>query len=156
MPVRSHLVLFAALCLAFASVALVAEEVRIELRDGSVLTGELVEVQRGRYRIASSVMGEVAVDERDIVSIRSGGGGGAPVYGQQIADIQRQLVGDSDLRGAVMALQNDAAVQAALNDPDFVRLILSGDLAALQSDPRFLDLMAHPAIQAIIGRLLGP
>jgi len=55
----------------------------------------------------------------------------------------------------VQALQGDPKVQAVLADRELVGLVLSGDLEALQSDPRILRLMEDPAVHAILQRVLG-
>ncbi len=57
---------------------------------------------------------------------------------------------------AIMGLQGDPEIQAALADPALVRLILSGDLEALRADPRFQRLMGHPGIQGILDRATAP
>jgi hypothetical protein len=57
--------------------------------------------------------------------------------------------------GAIAALQGDPQLRAALADPEFARAVLSGDLDALQQDPRFIELMRHPGIQEIVGRMTG-
>lgn len=141
-----------------------AGESRIELRDGSVLSGELVGVANGRYRIRTSVMGEIEVSETDVLSIRPSAADGASNsavttgaadYSGDIAGIQRQLLGDPVMLSSITALQNDPELQSALADPAFVGLVLSGNVEALKSDPRFLRLMGHPAVQAIIGRMIG-
>ncbi|MCG6896014.1 MAG: hypothetical protein LJE61_10515 [Thiocapsa sp.] len=141
-----------------------AGESRIELRDGSVLSGELVGVGDGRYRIRSSVIGEVEVKEADVLSIRPTAAtaasaamlGSAPADpGGGIAGVQRRIVGDPEILSSVTALQGDPELHAALSDPELVRLVVSGDLEALRSDPRFLRLMEHPAIQAIVGHLIA-
>lgn len=156
--------LFCGLLWAPDPAGLQAAEGRIELRDGSVLAGELVGVENGRLRIRTAAMGEVEVDEADVLAIRPGAAGdaaaglGTGMFGSaaEIAAIQQQVLGDPAILGAVMALQQDPEIQAALADPELAGLVLSGNLAALQSDPRFLSLISHPAIQALVGRLGSP
>lgn len=136
--------------------ALEAGESRIELRDGSVLSAELVAVEAGRYRIRNSLIGEIEVEEGDVLAIRPSAAmaTGEPVGG--IADVQRRIVGSPDILGSVTGLRGDPELQAALSDPDLLRLVMSGDLEALRSDPRLLRLMEHPAIQAIVRQLIAP
>ena len=154
----------AALLWGLVPAVLEAGENRVELRDGSILSGELVGLANGRYRIRTAVMGEIEVDEADVLSIRPAGQGGAPAsaptaggadYSSDIAGIQRQLAGDPGMLDSIMALQSDPEIQSALADPAFVGLILSGNVEALKSDPRFLRLLEHPALQAIVGRMTG-
>ncbi len=141
-----------------------AGESRIELRDGSVLSGELVGVGDGRYRVRTPVMGEIELKDSDVLAIRpmaadaataSAPPAGGADHSGDIADIQHRLVAQPGVMDSITALQNDPELQAALADPKFVGLVMSGNLEALRSDPRFLRLMEHPAIQGIIGRMGG-
>lgn len=143
---------------------LAAEGRVVELRDGSVLVGELVGVDGGHYRIRTPVLGEVELPESEVLAIRSAAGAPAPSPSTSsgssdlqgvMASIQRQMAGDPALADAVTALQGNPEIQAVLADPAFTGLILSGNVAALGADPRFLQLMADPAVQALIGRIGG-
>ena len=142
---------------------LLAGESRIELSDGSLITGELVGIDNGQYRIRSTTLGEMSVPESAIRSIQPPGSVGAPVarqtapdvsaYGPEIASIQQQLATNPGLMGQITALQNDPAIQAVLADPELTRLILAGDLERLRADPRIQRLMEHPGIQGIVGQM---
>lgn len=148
----------------------VAAESLIELRDATVLRGELISVEGGAYRIRTRSMGEISIPESEVVALRplGAGTGGEPVatplggsaqlgqdHGSELAAIQQQLAGDPDTMQAIMALQADPEIRAALADPALVQLILSGNVEALGADPRFKRLMEHPAIQAIVGGMTG-
>jgi hypothetical protein len=164
-------------------------ESRIELRDGTVLYGEVVSASGGAYRVRSGLLGEIQIPESNVVAIRPMGfegsepdtgqsGAAAPstAYGMappaaasaapsaatsgsdhqgELAAIQQQLVGDPDTLKAIMTLQNDPEIRAALADPAFAQLILSGNVEALSADPRFQRLMEHPGIKGIVGRTTG-
>ncbi|MGE5152860.1 MAG: hypothetical protein ACM3ST_02490 [Bdellovibrio bacteriovorus] len=136
----------------------------IELRDGSVLQGELVGAGGGHYRIRTPVLGEIELPESEVLAIRSAEAAPpAPASTMAtpsdlqgvMASIQQQMLGDPALASAITALQSDPELGAALADPAFTQLILSGNLAALGTDPRFLRLMANPAILAILGQIGG-
>lgn len=146
-----------------------AGQSRLELRDGSVLTAELVGVEAGGYRIRSAVLGEVVLDESQVLAIcpvGDGSAGAAPVAtlgGVEAAgtstaalpDLQARMMGDSDIMAAIQSLQSDPDLQAALADPAFARAVLGGDIETLQQDPRFLKLMEHPTVRGIIGEMTG-
>ena len=133
------------------------------LSDGSLITGELVGIDNGQYRIRSTTLGEMSVPESAIRSIQPPGSDGVPVarqtapdvsaYGPEIASIQQQLATNPGLMGQITALQNDPAIQAVLADPELTRLILAGDLERLRADPRIQRLMEHPGIQGIVGQM---
>jgi hypothetical protein len=163
-PPRATLGVVLGLCLILSQVGLRAEERAIELRDGSVLMGELVGAGNGHYRIRTPVLGEIELPESEVLAIRSAAGSapspasampGSPDLQAAVAGIQQQIVGDPTLASAITALQSDPELQAALADPAFTQLVLSGNMTALGTDPRFLRLMANPAIQAILGQVGG-
>jgi hypothetical protein len=137
--------------------AAAGEASRIELRDGSIISGEVVGFADGRYLVQSPALGRVTIDQSQIRSLQPGGaaGGGPGGYGAQIADLQQQIMGNAEIMGMVTALQSDPKVQAALADPEFMQLVASGNLGALQSNPRFKALMNSPGLRALQGRITG-
>lgn len=159
------------------SMLVAAGQSRIELRDGSVLTGELIAIEPGGYRIRTPVLGELVLNESQVLAIRPAGGGGVgtpvPTSGgaggtdsdevpkvdevspDVLANLQRRMIGDAEILSSIQSLQEDPELQAALADPAFTQAVLSGDLATLQQDPRFMNLVEHPVVQAIIGRVTG-
>ncbi len=141
-----------------------AAENRIELRDGSVISGELIGIEGGVYRVRSRALGEVTVRESEVLAIRPATAEtpapapSANTGGPQSSDlmaIQRQLLANPGIMESITRLQSDPAIQTALADPEFTRLILSGNLEALRANPRFQGLMENPAIRAIVGQALG-
>lgn len=144
-------------------VAAQAGESRIELTDGSVISGELIGIEAGHYHIRSASLGRLSIPETSIRSLQPIGAASshtpstaaAQDYSADIASIQKQLIGDQGLMEQVMALQQDPQIRKALSDPELTRMVLSGDLEGLRADPRFQRLMEHPSIQALMGQVLG-
>ncbi len=163
---------FAPLCLALClSPGLVAAaESRIELRDGSVISADLVGVGDGVYRVRSAALGELTIPESKVLAIRPATAdaaaptsaaapnpaGGAGAQTPDLAAIQQQLLGNPQTMEAITRLQSDPGIQAALADPQFVAMIMSGNVEALRTDPRFQRLLENPAIRALIGQVMGP
>jgi len=136
------------------------EASRIELRDGSVISGEVVGFADGRYLVESPALGRVSIDQAEIRSLQPGGAadGGASGYGgygAQITDLQQQMMGNAEIMGMITALQSDPRVQAALADPEFMQLVASGNLGALESNPRFKALMSSPGLRTLQERMSG-
>ena len=130
---------------------------RIELVDGTVINGDLLSMSNGRYVVQSTTLGRIELPQSSIRAIepvigRSGTGGGNADFHA----IQQQITASPELMQLVTALMSDPEIQAAMKDPEFMRLILSGDVAALKDDPRILKLMGNPSIQAIIGKMQPP
>lgn len=141
----------------------------VELNDGSVLTGELVGYSNGRYTLRSPTLGEISLEESKVRSVRPGASGGVEVGSgglgggdggsQPPADLagrlqatQQRLAADPEVLGMIMALQSDPQIRSVLTDPAFLAMIASGDLQAIQGNPRFQELLQHPGLRAILER----
>jgi hypothetical protein len=162
---RALLLCGLSLAVALGCQAALAGSSRVELKDGSVLTGDLVGYAGGIYTLRSPTLGEVRLEEPKVVSVRpgatgdsagvdaSGGLGGLlvpPALAGQVQSTRQRLISDPAVFGMIMALQNDPAVRAVLSDPAFLSLITSGNLQAIQGSPGFQELLQHPALRAIL------
>jgi hypothetical protein len=133
-----------------------AEPSRIELRDGSVISGAVVGFSGGHYLIRSPALGEISVDESEIRAVHPGGEASAGSgYRSEIQSLQQRMVANPEIVTLLTALANDPEVQAALADPELMHLVASGNLTALQRNPRFQSLLDHPELQAILGQMAG-
>jgi len=139
--------------------AAAGEASRIELRDGSVISGEVVGFADGRYQVQSPALGRITIEQSQIQSLQPAGAAGADSgvggYRAQITDLQRQMESDAEIMGMITALQSDPRVQAALSDPEFMQLVASGNLGALQDNPRFKALMDSPDLRSLQNRMTG-
>ena len=139
--------------------AAAGEASRIELRDGSVISGEVVGFADGRYQVQSPALGRITIEQSQIQSLQPSGAAGADSgvggYRAQITDLQRQMESDAEIMGMITALQSDSRVQAALSDPEFMQLVASGNLGALQDNPRFKALMDSPDLRSLQNRMTG-
>jgi hypothetical protein len=134
---------------------------RFELDDGSVVLGEALGLANGVYRIRTPALGDIDVEASRIRSMARAedhapdrAAGGAD-YSAEIEGIQRQIAGNSDMMQSIMALQGDPEIQRALQDPELMGLILSGDAGALRDHPGMKRLMEHPGIRGILEQLVG-
>jgi len=133
-----------------------AEPSRIELRDGSVISGEVLGFSGGHYLIRSPALGEISIDESEIRAVRPGGGASAEAgYTSEIQSLQQKMVANPEVVKLLTRLANAPEVQAALADPEFMHLVTSGNLAALQRNPRFQSLLHQPELRAILGQMAG-
>ncbi|MBK1633871.1 hypothetical protein CKO31_24695 [Thiohalocapsa halophila] len=147
-------------------VAAAGDLTRFELDDGSVIVGEALGLADGVYRIRTPALGEIDVEAsriRRMERATAAGGAGtsagadhADDYGERIQDLQRSLVGDPGIMESIIALQQDPALQRALQDPELMGLITSGNVQALREHEGFGQLMNHPGVRAIIERIVGP
>jgi hypothetical protein len=157
-----------------------ADLTRFELDDGTVIVGEALGLANGVYRIRTRSLGDIDVEaERIRRMARASAGGGvqghadgnmlgddafgaagnnaAPAgYASTIQDLQQRMVGDSGIMESIIALQGDPELQRAIQDPELIGLITSGNVEALRNHAGFGRLMDHPGIRAIIEQLTDP
>jgi hypothetical protein len=140
--------------LTLAGTTAAAEPSRIELRDGSIISGEVVGFSGGHYLIRSPALGKISVDQSEIQAIRPGGDAPATSgYTSEIQSLQQKMVANPEIVKLLTTLANDPEVQAALADPEFMHLVTSGNLAALQRNPRFQHLLNQPGLRAILSQM---
>lgn len=164
LPIFSLLLsLFSVLMVSNAWAAGVKE---FQLKDGSRLTGELVEVTEGRFVVQSASLGRVELDAEQVVSMDTPGGisPSSPSNTTAPAGIdlqalmsqtQQRINSNPALLEQVRSLSQDPELSALASDPAFVRLLMSGDLQAIQQDPRMQQLMSNPRLQGLVRQLSG-
>ena len=120
----------------------------IELKDGSVIYGEIISFRGGVFTLRSKGLGTVKIGESEIRAIRSAGAreGGKQ---DQIQQLQQRMMSDEEVVQMILSLQNDPDVQKILQDPEIMKAVNSGDINALLSNPKFMKLIENPAIQDI-------
>ena len=67
--------------------------------------------------------------------------------------LQGLMLGDKEVMGMILALQNDPKIQEILTNPSITEAAKNGDLSTLLSDPTFMKLLENPQIQAIQQKL---
>jgi hypothetical protein len=71
------------------------------------------------------------------------------VQDMQVQALQQDMLSNPDLLRLVLALQKDRVVQDILSDPELMERINSGDLSALEGDPRIERLANHPTVKGM-------
>lgn len=155
--------LFALLILS-AGPVIAGEIRRIELKDGSVIHGQIVAFDHGNYTIHSDILGTIRLEESVIQGIRSRGseekgkedsktptqshGGGRGQLLQQL------MMADQQTMEMILSLQDNPDFQAVLRDPVIMDAVNRGDIDALLSNPKFLKILESPIVEDI-GRKVG-
>ena len=124
----------------------------IELKDGTRIVGEVVSAGQGHYLIRSPSLGEIRLDESAIPSV---GEQAHPAQTVELGPIHQKIANSPELMKMIIDLQSKPQLQAILNDKQLMQLVLSGDTESLQHDPRIMQLLADPSIQAIVGKVMG-
>jgi hypothetical protein len=136
-----------------SSSGLVAGEIKkIELMDGSIITGEVQSLADGVYTIRTESMGTVKIDDSRVLAIRPRGQG-APSRSSdassQARSLEEHMQADDEVMNKIRSLKDDPAFQKVLEDPELMNAVNTGDIAALTANPKFLQLLQNPAVQDI-------
>jgi len=138
----------------------------IELRDGSRISGEILEYGNGTYTIQSEALGLLHLRDEQIRSIRFPSQTSDQAESlelespdqatqSQLEHIKTRILAEPDVLSLVMSLQQDPDVHAILSDPQIMQAIMSGQISTLQNHPKFHQIERNPTIQEIL-RILNP
>ncbi len=151
--------------LVMTEIAFSANANRIELDDGSVIVGKIVSLSDGVYRVETESLGTVSLSASTVRSIQrenfSAPRSGSVAVGQgarsqsldlqsQQQKIQNRLMSNPDAVEIIQGLQNNAAMQNILKNPDLMKAITQGDLETLGRSPDIQALMNNPTVRDII------
>ncbi len=125
----------------------------IELRDGSIITGDVVSLSNGIYTIKSDSLGTVRIEESKINVIRpkssAQGAGAMQSAAGEVRSIQTRMMNDQEVLGLIKSLQNDPDFKKILEDPDILKAVNDGDIPALMANPKFSKLLNNSTVQEI-------
>ena len=142
--------------------AYAGEPNEIQLVDGSTIYGQIVSFNNGVYVIESSSLGTIKINESDIQQIRLKSGStkrmdySSPAnstISSEIQALQTLMKNDQEIMDMILSLQNDPDFQEIMRDPNIVKALNSGDIAALISNPKFISLLNNKKIQEIQKKL---
>jgi len=151
---RQYLFCFVVALSLIAASARAGEVREIELRDGSVITGEVVSLNSGIYTIKSDTLGTLKVEESKVRVIRQRSQSPGPGAAQNNANsdvqtLQHRMMSDQEIMGMIQSLQNDPEFKKLLEDPEIMKAVNAGDVAALTANPKFMKQLGNPAVQEI-------
>jgi leucyl aminopeptidase len=63
------------------------------------------------------------------------------------------MMNDKEVMDKIHSLENDPEFQKILEDPEVMRAVNSGDVAALMANPQFLKLMNNRTVQEITNKV---
>ena len=150
-----HFLFFFMVALSLIAGSALAGEVReIELKDGSIITGEVVSLNNGIYTIKSGTLGTLKVEESKVNVIRPispprGPGAAQNNTSSEATSLQHKLMSDQEIMGMIQSLQNDPDFKKLLEDPEVMKAVSEGDVAALTANPKFMKLLGNPTVQEI-------
>ena len=124
-----------------ATVANAAARSRIELVDGSVITGEVVSLSGGVYTVRSATLGTLRIKASDILVISMRGAGDGSYERAEGQTFEEQTPDDAEILSLIHALQNDPDMQKLVQDPAITKAVQAGDIGALMGNPEFTKLL---------------
>jgi len=140
-----------------------ATELRLTLKDGSMITGEIESVQNGIYTFRSPSLGTLSLKESEIRGIEMPAASAAQADDKaskrsaasnaQVDALQHRIVSDDALMNSVTALLDDPQFQAVLKDPEILDAVRGGDIGALEGNPKFQSLIDDSKVKEITKRL---
>lgn len=145
------------LCLMLFAAGVGAGELKvIELKDGSVIAGEVVSLAGGIYTIRSDSLGMIKLEESKIRAIRSrspekGGASGGPAaaQGSDTRVLQQKMMSDEKIMDMIQSLRDDPEFKKAMEDPAVMKAMKDGDVSALMANPEFMKLLNNPTVKEI-------
>jgi hypothetical protein len=140
----------------FTTSAAAGEKREIELKDGSVVSGEVLSLTNGIYTIRSDSLGTVKLEESKVRAIRSippvtSGASAEAVSASagEVRSLQEKMMSDKEVMGMIQSLQNDPDFQKLLEDPEVLKAVQAGDIATLLGNPKFMNLLNNPTVKDI-------
>jgi hypothetical protein len=145
------------LCLMLFAAGAGAGELKvIELKDGSVITGEVISLAGGLYTIKSDSLGTIKLEESKIRAIRSrspekgsASGGPAAAQGNDTQALQQKMMGDQEIMTMIQSLKDDPEFKKVMEDPVVMKAMREGDVSALMANPQFMKLLNNPTVKEI-------
>jgi hypothetical protein len=137
---------------------------QIELKDGSIMSGDVVSLNNGIYTIRTGSLGTISIPISQVRSIVNAGprsdetkNGSDRIYHPkfegQVKSLQEQMTGDEELTKGIMSLMDDPEYIDIIQDQDILEAIRTGDTEKLQANPKMNRLMKNPKFMKIYKRL---
>lgn len=138
---------------------------RIELTDGSVISGEIVSYLNGTYVIKTTSFGEVRIKADKIAKIDPANyqPASVPVSKTAIEEPNltqsgvdaygKKLMSNPENAALITELAADSGLQAIANDPQIQAAAKSGDIQALMKNKKFMDIVNNPKMQEAIKKI---
>lgn len=131
---------------------------RLELIDGSVLSGEIISFKDGVYTVRSPSLGTITIEESQILTIRlepaetavgQRGLSKNTSVDQALKVLQQSILSDQQVMQMILSLQNDPDIQELLQDAVIMEAVRSGDVNTLMSSPTFRKILEKPDVRKI-------
>jgi len=153
------LILSSFLILALSCRSAAAGELRVlDLFDGTTITGEVQSLSNGIYTVKSESLGIIKIEASKIQSIHAISSSAGTRTGNvgsvgEMKSLQGKMLGNTEIMSLILTLQNDPEFKKILEDPEIMKAVNAGDIAALQANPRFMKLLNNATVKEIGGKI---
>ena len=151
-----HLFVMATLLVAHVQ----ASAATVVLRDGTVIQGEIKNLQDDVYTVETDMLGTVRVRKQDVRTIDHSDGStigspvgspsGSPPEQAELQAMQSRMMQIPNLISMIQGLQSNPDVQAILADPEIISALASGDYTTLMNHPKIIALTSNAEVREII------
>jgi len=144
----------------------------IQLKDGSTLTGNVIELNHGVYTIKTETLGIMKINEDDILSISNKRFADAQAkdavpaeagtlspgltksnLNSQVQILQQDILTDPEMMADLQQMISDPEIVEILTDESFMRNVMNLDMEAIENDPRYEKLMHNYKMRTFIEKL---
>ncbi len=140
-----------------------AQAGRVELTDGSIINAQVVSSENGIYTLDAGNLGMLKIEASKIRRIEIEGASGAPNKGtldtpdpdikSGIDKVKTKMMSNPEILKIVTDLASDPQIQEITKDPQIIGAVSSGNVQALMSNQKFMELTNHPQIKEINEKL---
>jgi len=72
----------------------------------------------------------------------------------QVKDLERSMLSDPEIMKRILSLKDDPEFMKIMQDPEIMKAVQAGDVSALKSNPKFMQLLNNKNVQAIQEKVL--
>ena len=127
----------------------------ITLKDGTVLKGRVVSMANGEYTIQTPYLNELVIQESNVESIADHTRPTltTDVLKNEVENVQGQVMANPELMQEIQETMSDPKVQAIMQDPDFMKAIMSMDPEQIQNNPKTREMLNQPEIRELFQKI---
>lgn len=147
--------LFVTIFLTAASIAFAQTNANITLKDGTILKGRVIKMEKGVYTIQTPYLNKLQINESNIESITEHIQ--QPVSKQrlksEVDQIQGQVLANPALMEEIQKAMQDPEVQQIMQNKDFINAIMSMDPQRIKNNPATSEMLQNPKIRALFQKI---
>ena len=135
----------------------------IELKDGSKISGQVLSMSDGVYKIYSESAGVLKIPQSKVRTIyednaalprsRTSEKHSSAEKSLDMGKLQKKILSDDQMQKSILSLQSDPQIQAILKDEAIMKAIQAQDFKALTSNPKIIELMNNAKIGELTRQL---